>query len=81
LTERALRDLPRSPADARQRWERVRAESLERSRPPPRHAEAHPGRNEAESNVVRNNFLALMFVLMVGTAALPHILMRYYTTP
>ena len=81
LTERALRDLPRSSDDARQRWERARAEALERSRVPARHAEAHPGRTEAESNVVRNNFLALMFILMVGTAALPHILMRYYTTP
>jgi hypothetical protein len=29
----------------------------------------------------RRNFLALTFCLMVGTAALPHILMRYYTTP
>ncbi len=28
----------------------------------------------------RNNLLALAFSLMVGTAALPHILMRYYTT-
>ena len=27
------------------------------------------------------NFLALMFCLMVGTAGLPHILTRYYTTP
>jgi cation/acetate symporter len=33
--------------------------------------------------VVRDtwNFLALTFVMMAGTAALPHILMRYYTTP
>jgi cation/acetate symporter len=29
----------------------------------------------------RVNFIALTFCLMVGTAALPHILMRYYTTP
>jgi cation/acetate symporter len=29
----------------------------------------------------RNNFLALVFCLMFGTAALPHILMRAYTTP
>ncbi|NBT81596.1 MAG: cation acetate symporter, partial [Betaproteobacteria bacterium] len=29
----------------------------------------------------RRNFMALIFCLMVGTAALPHILMRYYTTP
>jgi cation/acetate symporter len=27
------------------------------------------------------NFFALIFCLMVGTAALPHILMRYFTTP
>ena len=27
------------------------------------------------------NFFALVFCLMVGTAALPHILMRYFTTP
>jgi cation/acetate symporter len=29
----------------------------------------------------RSNFLALMFCLMVGTAGLPHLLTRYYTTP
>jgi cation/acetate symporter len=29
----------------------------------------------------RRNFLALIFCLMVGTAALPHILTRYCTTP
>lgn len=81
LAERALRDLPRTPAEAQQQWERARVEALERSRPPPRHADAHPGANAQESAVARNNFLALMFVLMVGTAALPHILMRYYTTP
>ncbi len=29
----------------------------------------------------RRNFLALVFCLMIGTAALPHILSRYYTVP
>ena len=28
-----------------------------------------------------NNFWALVLTLMIGTASLPHILMRYYTTP
>ncbi|MFA5242864.1 MAG: sodium:solute symporter family protein [Sulfuricella sp.] len=37
--------------------------------------------DDAESNKKRKNFLALVLCLMVGTAALPHILMRYYTTP
>ena len=32
-------------------------------------------------DVSRRNFLALVFCLMVGTAALPHILSRYYTVP
>lgn len=80
-TERVLRDLPRTVEQARERWQRDRAEALERARPPPRHSEAHPGDTPEASDNARNNFIALVFVLMVGTAALPHILMRYYTTP
>ncbi len=37
--------------------------------------------DEKESDNKRNNFIALVLCLMVGTASLPHILMRYYTTP
>ncbi|NMG73381.1 sodium:solute symporter family protein [Aromatoleum diolicum] len=80
-TERALRDLPRTTEQARAVWERARTEAIERSRIPPRHAQAHPGDTPEKRDISRNNFLALVFVLMVGTAALPHILMRYYTTP
>ena len=36
---------------------------------------------QADHGLSRRNFLALVFCLMVGTAALPHILVRYYTTP
>ncbi len=52
-----------------------------RAAPPIRHAEPFPGKDDAARDVSRRNFLALVFCLMVGTAALPHILMRYYTTP
>jgi cation/acetate symporter len=52
-----------------------------RSGPPLRHAEAFPGKDDKARDINRRNFLALIFCLMVGTAALPHILMRYYTTP
>ena len=79
--ERTLRDLPRTPDEARVKWERARQESLQRSVPPPPHAEAHPGPDQASRDNARLNFIALSFVLMVGTAGLPHILMRYYTTP
>jgi cation/acetate symporter len=52
-----------------------------RGNPPLPHAQAFPGKDEAAQNKARKNFLALIFCLMVGTAALPHILMRFYTTP
>lgn len=80
-TERALRDLPRTPEQARESWIRERDQAAERSRPPVRHAQAHPGETPEQRESSRTNFLALIFVMMVGTAALPHILMRYYTTP
>lgn len=79
--ERQRRDLPKTPQEARQHWERAQHDALERSEPPRPHAEAFPGESEAERNVLRNNFLALVFCLTIGTAALPHVLMRYYTTP
>ena len=37
--------------------------------------------DQAETDKKRLNFIALVLCLMVGTASLPHILMRYYTTP
>ena len=87
---RELSALPRDVATARERWTRAMQESYERSRPlgglPP-HAQAFagdpdgtPAQQEAFRNS-RRNFLALMFCLMVGTAGLPHLLTRYYTTP
>lgn len=79
--ERSLRDLPRGEDDAREQWRLARQMALDRSRPAHPHAQAHPGSDALESDVARRNFLALMFVLMIGTASLPHLLMRYYTTP
>ncbi|MFN3543225.1 MAG: sodium:solute symporter family protein [Thiobacillus sp.] len=37
--------------------------------------------DQKASDEKRRNFIALVLCLMVGTASLPHILMRYYTTP
>jgi cation/acetate symporter len=58
-----------------------------RAAPIKAHAEAFPAAGKTPEEVEKNrwkakkNFLALIFCLMIGTAALPHILMRYYTTP
>jgi cation/acetate symporter len=62
----------------------VSAPAPRRSR---RHAEAFgvggktPEEIEKNRGIAKKNFLALIACLMIGTAALPHILMRYYTTP
>jgi cation/acetate symporter len=79
--ERALAQYPRSPEEAVRVWSDLRAANLARARPPEPHAAPFPGATRAESDIRRNNFLALALCLMMGTAALPHILMRSYTTP
>lgn len=77
----ALAALPKSEADARTAYTAARTSNAAKAAPPIRHAEPFPGKDEAAQNVARKNFLALVFCLMIGTAALPHILMRYYTVP
>ncbi|MCC2973357.1 sodium:solute symporter family protein [Massilia sp. IC2-476] len=79
--ERALATYPGSPDEARALWQEKRDANLARARPPVPHTVPFPGATEADSDKRRNNFLAVVFCLMFGTAALPHILMRAYTTP
>jgi cation/acetate symporter len=78
--EEALAKFPKTEADAKAAWTKEKGVAA-RANPPLRHGEAFPGKDEKARDVARKNFLALVFCLMVGTAALPHILMRYYTTP
>jgi cation/acetate symporter len=88
--EKALFALPADAAAAREVWARAKAAADAKARPlngmvP--HAQIFTGdpfgsaQAQQDYNVARRNFLALIFCLMVGTAALPHILMRYYTVP
>jgi cation/acetate symporter len=79
--EVALASLPKDVAAARTAYTAARTTNTARAAPPIRHAQPFPGASEDAQNVARKNFLALVFCLMIGTAALPHILMRYYTTP
>lgn len=88
--ERALAQLPRDAASAQALWraelEVAQSKSLPLNGMLP-HAQqfaGDPDGGPAEQALFRSsrlNFLALVFCLMVGTAALPHILMRYYTVP
>lgn len=88
--ETQLALLPRDMDSAVALWTRQKAEADTKSRPlngMPPHAtpfagDPHGSADEQRAfDESRRNFLALVFCLMVGTAALPHILMRYYTVP
>ena len=80
VAQDAVDKFPKSADEAKAAWTRE-AGLAARAGPPLRHAEAFPGATDKARDISRKNFLALIFCLMVGTAALPHILMRYYTTP
>jgi cation/acetate symporter len=78
--ERELVAYPKNADEAERVWGEAREQNLQRAEPITPHATPYPG-DPATSDIKRNNFLALVFCLMLGTAALPHILMRSYTTP
>lgn len=78
---RALADYPSSPEEAKQKWSESVASNLVKSNAPAPNYQPYAAKNAADSDIKRNNFIALVFCLMMGTAALPHLLVRYYTTP
>lgn len=81
--ERELAKYPESEEAARQQWAAERDEYRARALTPQPFLSPfgnHIGAGSAWSEV-QNNFLALLICLMLGTAGLPHILMRSLTTP
>lgn len=88
--ERAVSSLPKDEAAAKAAWTQGLALAETKAKPlngmPPQAAQfAGDPQGDAQAQATydhsRRNFLALVFCLMIGTAALPHILMRYYTVP
>ncbi len=86
---RELAALPRDTAIARDTWARAMQDNLERAKPlggMPAHTQAFAGDPDGNADDraafenSRLNFLTLMFCLMVGTAGLPHLLTRFFTT-
>ncbi|MCS7204576.1 MAG: VC_2705 family sodium/solute symporter [Leptospiraceae bacterium] len=70
-----LNKYPKSPEEAKTKWEEAMKDARARSAPPKSYV------SPPAKTVDYANFIILTFVLMVGTAGLPHILMRFYTTP
>jgi cation/acetate symporter len=88
--QKAVDTLPKSEDDAKKKYAADKKAAEDRAKPlagMPSHATPFAGDPNGDEKArqtydeSRRNFLALVFCLMVGTAALPHILMRYYTTP
>lgn len=79
--QRALAEFPADVASARVQWRSMADAARSKAAPITAHSEPFAATDEATRDNKRNNFLALMLCLMVGTAALPHLLMRFYTTP
>jgi cation/acetate symporter len=78
--EKAVAAYPKDEAAAKAQWNKDKGLAA-RAAPPRPHATPFPGKDEKASDIARKNFLGIVFCMMIGTAALPHILMRYYTTP
>lgn len=88
--EKAVLAVPRDADAARRAWTQAQASTEARAQPlgglPPHGLPfaGKPGGSTVEQrdyHDARLNFLALVFCLTIGTAALPHLLMRSYTTP
>lgn len=73
--EKELKGYPKNPDDAKEKWTAAMRDAQAQSRPP----KSYVAPPTDTKGIV--NFLALTLCLMIGTAGLPHILMRFYTTP
>ncbi|MBI2744064.1 MAG: VC_2705 family sodium/solute symporter [Burkholderiales bacterium] len=87
---REIAMLPKDAQAAREVWTRAMQENLSRAKPlggMPTHVQPFAGdplgtpQERQAFETSRLNFLALMFCLMIGTAGMPHLLTRYFTTP
>lgn len=90
IAERYLAKLPRTVDGAVAQWReqlrvaQIKAQPLNGMQPHAQPFLGDPDGSEEDKALFdssRRNFIALVFCLVFGTAALPHVLVRYYTTP
>jgi cation/acetate symporter len=79
--EQQLARYPPSEQAAREYWAAERDEFLKRAKTPSPFMQPELNGGAGQWGDMQNNFLALLVCLMLGTAGLPHILMRSLTTP
>ncbi len=72
--QKSIKDLPKTPEEAKEKWTDAKKAAAGNAKTPKPYLQPF-----ARMDML--NMLALTFCLMVGTAGLPHILMRFYTVP
>ena len=72
--EKQLKDLPKTPEEAKEKWTEAKKAAEGNAKTPKPYIQPF-------ARMDMKNMLILTLCLMVGTAGLPHILMRFYTTP
>ena len=78
--EKRLNDYPKSPASAYELWQTQKKEAQLKSQTAVPSMDPGSVKGVGDSSLDKLNFILLIFCLMFGTASLPHILTRYYTT-
>jgi len=78
--EKRFNDFPKSPASAYELWQSQKKEAQLKSQTAIPSMDPGSSKGVGDSSLDNLNFILLIFCLMFGTASLPHILTRFYTT-
>ncbi len=79
--ERVVANFPKDPQSAKKLWSQEKQRYLDRVKASVPHFGSVQDDEGLPSRGAIFNFLAVAFTLMCGTVALPHLIMRFYTTP
>jgi cation/acetate symporter len=78
--EKRFNDFPKNPASAYELWQTQKKEAQLKSQTAIPSMDPGSSKGVGDSSLDNLNFILLIFCLMFGTASLPHILTRFYTT-
>jgi cation/acetate symporter len=78
--EKRFNDFPKDPASAYELWQTQKKDAQIKSQTAVPSMDPGSVKGVGDSSLDNLNFVLLIFCLMFGTASLPHILTRYYTT-
>ncbi len=78
--EKRLQEFPKDPASAYELWQIQKKDAQLKSQTAIPSMDPASSKGVGDSSLDQLNFVLLIFCLMFGTASLPHILTRYYTT-